>query len=233
MSERLRGLDVWHGTGPVDWPAVRDSDVRFVTVKCSDGHGRDPLRASHIAGARAAGLVVGVYAVVHPLMPPGPQMADLIAAAGDTEPAWYCLDYEIPEGPKGQYQLDFLRRCIDALRAETACDPWLYSSAEFLREMIGAPLLASAKDLASLRLWAAGYPHDPPWKPGGPRPAPIDWMPGPDEHPAVPAPWRDWAAWQYTGIGRQPGVTGIADRSVLNGDDTFLRELAGLVNRTP
>src|SRR5262245_52462151 len=58
----LRGIDVSHHQGVVDWGKVAKSDVVFAILKATEGGDYvDDTFARNLAGARAAGLVVGAY----------------------------------------------------------------------------------------------------------------------------------------------------------------------------
>lgn len=58
----LRGVDVSHHQGQIDWPKVAKSDIAFAILKATEGGDLvDDSFASNLAGARAAGLAVGVY----------------------------------------------------------------------------------------------------------------------------------------------------------------------------
>lgn len=58
----LRGVDVSHHNGVVDWRRVASSGVSFAWVKASEGGDVvDPRYATNAAAAREAGLLVGAY----------------------------------------------------------------------------------------------------------------------------------------------------------------------------
>lgn len=58
----VKGIDVSHHNGAIDFESVRADSVDFVIIKASDGVGDYDRRMSeNYAGARRAGLDVGVY----------------------------------------------------------------------------------------------------------------------------------------------------------------------------
>ncbi|MBV9994690.1 MAG: hypothetical protein JO127_05715 [Caulobacteraceae bacterium] len=58
----VRGIDVSHYQGAIDWPAVAGDDVAFAYLKATEGvHGRDTEFASNWRGARRAGIRAGAY----------------------------------------------------------------------------------------------------------------------------------------------------------------------------
>jgi lysozyme len=58
----IRGIDVSHHQGKIDWPAVAADNVTFTYIKASEGDDyTDPAFADNRGRARAAGLQVGAY----------------------------------------------------------------------------------------------------------------------------------------------------------------------------
>lgn len=68
-GEHLLGIDVWRGTGTINWKAVKAAGVSFVMIRCgyrtygTEGGViyEDAAYRTNIKGALAAGLPVGVY----------------------------------------------------------------------------------------------------------------------------------------------------------------------------
>lgn len=58
----IKGIDISHHNGPVDFEAVKADSVTFVIIKATDGVGdTDPRFIHNLNGARKAGLDIGVY----------------------------------------------------------------------------------------------------------------------------------------------------------------------------
>lgn len=58
----VRGIDISHHQGVIDWQAVAADDVAFAYVKVSEGGDhRDTRYRANIAGATAAGIATGAY----------------------------------------------------------------------------------------------------------------------------------------------------------------------------
>lgn len=58
----IKGIDVSHHNGVVDWQAVADAGIEFVIIRCSYGlQSKDEMFAQNVIGAKAAGLRVGAY----------------------------------------------------------------------------------------------------------------------------------------------------------------------------
>lgn len=58
----IKGIDVSHHNGVVDWPAVVAAGIEFAILRSSYGlQSRDKMFEQNIAGAKAVGLKVGAY----------------------------------------------------------------------------------------------------------------------------------------------------------------------------
>ena len=71
---RLRGIDVSHWNGTINWERVREDGVRFAIAKATQGRGyEDPTYDFNHARAREAGIRVTAYEFADP--DPGPKDA--------------------------------------------------------------------------------------------------------------------------------------------------------------
>lgn len=58
----VRGIDVSHHQGPIDWRKVRAQGIAFAYIKATEGGDwTDRLYASNLQGARASGVLAGSY----------------------------------------------------------------------------------------------------------------------------------------------------------------------------
>ncbi len=58
----MKGIDVSYANGVVNWEAVAAAGYKFAIVRCTYGrHGVDDKFIANVAGAHAAGLLVGAY----------------------------------------------------------------------------------------------------------------------------------------------------------------------------
>ena len=65
MSTR-KGIDVYNGTGKVDWKLVKEAGYDFAMIKSSEGHTlADRSMSENLTNAAAAGLHTGVYHWMH------------------------------------------------------------------------------------------------------------------------------------------------------------------------
>lgn len=92
-----RGIDVSAYQGTQNWASHKAQGVAFAFIKASEGeHSRDPKFASHVTGAKAAGLVVGGYHFAWPNQSAAAEAANYIAAAKSHAGKGFChwLDLE-------------------------------------------------------------------------------------------------------------------------------------------
>lgn len=65
-----KGIDVYNGTGFVDWRLVKEAGYDFAMIKSSEGYTlADQSMSRNLSGAAAAGLSTGVYHWMHAVTP--------------------------------------------------------------------------------------------------------------------------------------------------------------------
>lgn len=229
----LFGVDASQVQGPIDWVRARDEGgVAFAFVKVSEGLGGvDPRALENLAGARAAGIIEGVYHFARLSQGrPRDQLHKLWDSLGEQLPRLSpVLDLEsAPDATTPQQIVDFGAEWAD--ECERYFGPRggiVYTYPDFARRRLVPALTSDAgRRLARCPLWMAHYL----WiKPGTP---PIA------VQPYVPPPWKVWTFWQISGGGdpkrpeldgpRVPGIPWVVDRNVFAGDLAALRALCGL-----
>jgi lysozyme len=186
----LRGLDVSHHQGPIDWAAAANDDVAFVYIKATEGQTiRDAAFAQNWREARDAGLRVGAYHYFT-LCRPGrdqalnflaavPKRADALPPAVDLEFGGNCSDR--PDPAAFRRELDAFLGPVEARDGKPAV---LYVTAEFLK--------AYGQVLPKRQLWRRSIL-------------------------LTPAFGQDWTFWQYHNRGHVAGITGPVDLNVFAG----------------
>jgi lysozyme len=193
----LRGIDVSHHQGTIDWLAVAADDVAFAYIKASEGGDFvDRNFATNFVAATAAGLPAGAYHFFTLCRPGAEQaqnfLAQLPQGSAMLPPA---LDLEFSSGCDERPEPEAVVREIDAFLG--VIEPALgrqaifYSMGEFY-EAYGAAL-----------------PERPMWR---------RWI-------ARPPGEENWLIWQYHNRGRVEGITGPVDLNVFSGDEAKLREM--------
>jgi len=191
----VRGLDISHHNGVIDWAQVAKSGVTFVYVKASEGGDRADVRlAANLLAARQAGLKVGAYHFFTFCRPGEEQAKHFLSLvkpeAGDLPPA---------------VDVEFVGNCRDVPSREVVranLETWLaLVEKTFARRAV----IYSTADAADAFL--TGLPN-PLW---------LRELPG--------EPKRAWTFWQFDPGGTVPGIGGSVDLDVFQGDRAALDAL--------
>lgn len=183
----LRGIDVSHHQGRIDWPRVAADDVAFAYLKATEGGDyRDDAFARNWDAARAAGLAVGAYHFFT-FCRPGAEQADnvlaTVPAAADALPLVVDLEFggncgRVPAPADLRGELDAFLARVEPARGHRVV---FYVTAEFL-DAYGAALPPRA-------LWRRSLLREP-------------------------EPLARWVLWQYHNRGRVDGIDGPVDLDV-------------------
>ena len=203
------GIDVsshQHGTGAsINWSQVKAGGQSFAIVKATEYYTdtdtgqkvlyTNPWYSQDVAGARAAGLVVGSYVFAHPENPPAAQ-ADQYSAFIGTVPDGSLppvLDLEVNGGLSPAQLVTWTQTFLDRLQQDTGIVPMIYTSPGFWNSSLGGSTAFSGYPL-----WEAHYTTA--------------------ASPAVFGGWTTYDIWQWTSSGTVPGVTpGPVDQNRFNG----------------
>jgi lysozyme len=166
----LRGIDVSAVQGQVDWQAVAAQGVDFAYIKCCQGNdGTDSRYLTNVQGARSAGLKVGAYHFLYPLikLKPADQVKAFVDACGGHLDLPSAIDLEWPtqsapvdrntwaywscDAPQiRQFAVD----CLEGYSMATGRAPILYTYPDFWNEIQGS----CEPKFAAYSLWLASYP---------------------------------------------------------------------------
>ncbi len=189
----VRGLDVSHHQGAIDWRTVRNENVDFVFIKATEGvDWIDPRFDENWSGAEAAGIALGAYHFFRFCKPGEEQAAHFLATVppeSNTLPPAVDVEYT---GNCGR------RNSTEAIRGE------LETFIEIVSETYGRTALIYADSDAYRRIIAGHFVDVPLWIPTlGDQPDLND--------------GRDWTFWQHTDRGEIAGITGHVDLNVFAG----------------
>jgi len=197
------GIDVSSWQGTVDWQAVAASGVRFAFIRAFDGLGADHEFRRNWAGAKAAGILRGVYVYFRARHSGAAQAQRLLAALGaDVGELPPVLDLETFDEQTAGKALVEVRQWVAAMRKGVGRDPMLYAGSFW--HFNAAPLVGG--EFADLALWTPDYTET--------------------GCPGVPQGWDRWTFWQQTSTGRVPGISGGVDLNVFNGSEGDLLDFA-------
>ncbi len=186
-SPELRGIDVSHHNGAIDWSQVAASGVRFAWLKASEGGDVVDARFSeNFAGARRAGLAAGAYHFFTFCRPGDDQARNFLAAAPvttgalapvvDVEFVGNCRDAPTPSVIRGE-----LERWLVLVEAAWGRRAIVYTTPDADELLLGG--LARHRWLRSI----------------GRRPS------------------GTWAIWQREDSAEVPGIEGAVDVDVFRG----------------
>lgn len=186
----LKGIDVSHHQGRIEWEDVAEFGIDFVFIKATEGTDWvDPRGHTNWKGAKDAGLKVGAYHYYR-LCKNGSAQAELfidnvpidssaLPPVIDLEHAQNCgMDQPVAEV---RAEISVM---ISKLRRHYGKDPVLYTTNAFYRD----------------------------WLQGAFQANPI-WIRDIQKYPDLPD-GRDWTVWQYSHRGRVSGVDGEVDLNV-------------------
>ena len=201
----VRGIDVSHHQGKIDWPRLRREGIGFAFIKATEGGDfRDSLFFDNWEGAARAGIVRGAYHYFTFCRSGEEQAANFIGAvppaeylgalppAVDVEYGGNCQD----AAPEREVVLAELADFLDRLEAAYGRRPIVYSTEEAYDDFL-------ARELPGTAIWIRD----------------IYWQPSLSDD-------RPWTFWQYANRGRLPGIDGFVDLNVYRGGwDQFRRQL--------
>jgi len=204
-SASVEGVDVYSGTGAVDWSSAQASGRHFAFIKAAQGdYLTDTRFTTNLAGARAAGVIVSPYHFFDGTVD-GVEQAqyflDVLSGqgglqAGDLPPM---LDLECPTdavesqadpsctGPSSSGWVDsatLSQRAydwLDTVEQATGRKPIIYTYPSWV-----SSVAFQGSALATYPLFIASY----------------------DTCADVPSPWNGAVFWQYSPCGTVPGIAG-------------------------
>lgn len=202
---KIRGIDISHHQGKIDWRRVSQVDLQFVYIKATEGSDfKDPMFEENWQAAARARIGRGAYHFFTPCRSGEDQAANFIRSVPlDAQSLPPVLDAE------------FIKNCADAARA---IDVQREISRFILRlqKHFGKPVtIYTTYDFMKL-FPLAEFATNPIWI---------------RSIYAAPAgePSKDWLIWQYKNRGQVAGIKGYVDMNVFSGDENrFIRYSAGL-----
>ncbi|MGZ3419850.1 MAG: glycoside hydrolase family 25 protein [Polyangiales bacterium] len=191
----VKGIDVSHYDGTIDWTKVKSSGRDFAIMKVTEGTAyEDPTYTTNWAGSKAHGVIRGAYHFFHSNMDPIAQADWFVSKMGPLEPGDLppTLDLEVTDGESAAKITSTAIAWLDHVAAKTGLKPILYTSPAFVTGSMGSP--AGLENHATL--WIANWGVT---------------------CPDVPTPFKSWDFWQYDDKGTVPGITGAVDLDEFDG----------------
>ncbi|MEM1390336.1 MAG: GH25 family lysozyme [Pseudomonadota bacterium] len=194
----MRGIDVSHYQGQIDWIAAARNGVDFAFIKATDGAvNTDPQFQSNWRAARSAGILCGAYHFLRPSDDAKAQGNHFSAiAALDDQALPPALDIEVAENVTPSLVEAAIIDWIGVVEKAFKVRPILYTSPTFWRERVSA-------NFQSYPLWLACY----------------------DQEPEMPPFWHNWTFWQHSASGKVAGINSSVDLNVFYSDINDLKNL--------
>ena len=193
----VRGIDVSHHQGIIDWRLVAEDDVSFAIIKATEGGDYvDEEFLGNYLVARSLGLAVGAYHFFTLCRPAIEQAENFIRTVPKGEP-------QLPP----VVDIEFSGNC-DARPTPEAFAAELAVFTEAVEAAFGQPVMIYLIGEA-LEAYGDVVPERQMWVRS------LAWHPG-DE---------DWTVWQYHNRGRVAGIEGDVDLNVLRSGQEALAAL--------
>jgi len=190
----VKGIDVSHFQGDVDWKAVKADGVGFAYIKASEGVTLgDAKFAANWQGAKHQSIYRGGYHVFAP-DDDGKAQAQHFITRLKSEKVDYngalppVLDIEAIPQDRLACARPQIKKWLKHVEATLGCKPIIYTSpATWDEEFPGA--------FTGYELWLADYA----------------------EAPTLPTGWKNWTFWQHSNTGQKRGIEGAVDLDRFNG----------------
>ncbi|TJW03761.1 MAG: lysozyme [Mesorhizobium sp.] len=196
-SYPVRGIDVSHHQGRIDWRRVAADDVAFAVIKATEGGDHvDDAFAANLREARAAGIAVGAYHFFTFCRPGADQARNFLSTVPRDQPLLPpVVDIEFggncPQRPSPEQLNAELQAFLGPVEAAFGKTAIVYVTDE-------------AADAYGKQI--VGRPH---------------WL----RSLALRPSQDDWIYWQYHNRGRVDGISGDVDLNVLKGGQGTLAAL--------
>jgi lysozyme len=210
----VRGIDVSHHNGIINWNNVDREQAKFVFCKATQGKTfKDELLQTNFNELERLQILRGAYHFfTFKDITAQEQVNNFLGCKIDFSkkgvlPAVLDVEWQAND-TLNKYVKDNKAACIKkikdwllAIERATGKKPIIYTAKSFWSDYLGNPT-----DFAGYPLWVASYRND---------------------KPTLPSTWNDYLIWQFTESGTVAGITGQLDKNLLNGNLQRLRKLAG------
>lgn len=193
----IHGIDVSRYQGDIDWAAVRRGRTAFAWIKATEGGDYvDPRFLENWYAAKAAGVPRGAYHFTYWCRPAIEQVewfirnvpVDPDALPPVLDVEWNGHSKTCPIKIPRQKAIAEMRIMLDAMERHYGKRPVIYTDVTFFHDVMNG-------EFERYPLWVRSIPR----------------------YPTPRFDNRRWYFWQYTAVGKVPGVTGNVDRNAFFG----------------
>ncbi|MCD8052344.1 MAG: peptidoglycan-binding protein [Clostridiales bacterium] len=154
-----RGIDVSKWQGAVDWEKAAASGIKFAIIRAGYGSStsqKDPKFETNYAGAKAAGLLVGVYWYSYATTTSGAkaEAETCLECVGDKEldlPIYFDQEYEAKILALTTAKRTSICKKFASVIEAAGYLPGIYASSSWFKSQL------NAEELTSYSIWAAQY----------------------------------------------------------------------------
>jgi len=197
----LRGVDVSHYDGSINWTQVKAAGITFAFAKATESDNDiDSTFATNWAGMKAAGVVRGAYHFFDPAVSATTQANYVLKTVGtlDAGDLPIVLDFEQLDGVSEATAVAGAVTFLASVTQTTGKKAILYMSSGFLA--------GSYPALKPYTLWVANYGVS---------------------CPGMPSEWSAWSFWQSSDSGSVSGISDAVDLDSFDGSLAALTALTG------
>lgn len=196
LPDTLRGIDVSHFNGDINWNEVKASGISFSYAKATEGTDfNDPKFKENWVNMKATEVKRGPYHFYDPKARPRQQADFFIKAVGSLEEGDMppMLDLEganIGGLSAAKYQEDIMT-WLELVERHFKVQPIIYTDGPFANQHLNNP------EFAKYKLWIAEYTEA--------------------DQPHMPSTWKSegWYIWQHTARGDIKGIEGYVDEDLI------------------
>lgn len=203
----IKGIDVSHHNGQIDFKKVKADGFEFVFIKATEGTGYvDVMYHTNKSAALAAGLLVGSYHFFHPSQDPLTQARAFAHVVGPLGPNDLpcVLDWESTDGVPVLRDVMNGETFLNSVAMLTNKQPIIYCGPYFGQD------LSLGSKFKAYPLWICHYLTNA---------------------PLIPGPWDKWTFWQNSEQGRADGISGHGvDTNLFQGSMDDLRTLCKFIS---
>jgi len=198
-KQKLKGVDVSHYQGVINWQGVASEGISFTFIKATQGEKTvDKQYKYNWQASLKSGLRRGVYHYFDPSVDAELQAKHFLNTVqsdfGELPPV---VDIESFEKESAEDILKALKVFLSVIEDETSCAPIIYTSTNFWNSL-------KTHEFGHYLLWLADYA----------------------KQSKTPNGWKAWTFWQFESDGKIAGIDGMVDLSYFAHQKSVLESLS-------
>jgi lysozyme len=178
----VRGVDISHWDGDIDWAALKKSGISFVYIKATQGlEDVDPMFEQNWKNARKHGIRRGAYHFFDPDSDGEAQARHFLKTVKlRKDDMITAVDVEVAASRGSEQLVSELQKWLKTVEQQVKHKPMIYCDVPFWNEHVKA-------DMGEYPLWLAQWEDE-------------------EKPNELPMGWQDYAMWQYSATGTVHGI---------------------------